>query len=166
MTLCGWPGKERILLLLQGRRVAQAQAQQQAEITFTESLEVVSPIEYTVFCCCLLGPAVSLDSFYRFLQVRCLLRVVSQCLSAMMQPVGGCRHFLCKLCLQCDEHPCSQKMNLHSSWKHVACLLQSIFHVSHLRGLFPSHLFKTVDMPNLGGGQAYLIKRISVRACH
>lgn len=31
-----------IMLDLQGRRVAQAQAQQQAEITFTESLEVVS----------------------------------------------------------------------------------------------------------------------------
>ena len=30
-------------------------------------------------------------------------------------------------------------------------LLQSIFHVSHLRGLFPSDLFKSVDMPNLGG---------------
>ncbi|KAL3147735.1 hypothetical protein ABBQ32_002477 [Trebouxia sp. C0010 RCD-2024] len=57
-----------------GRRVAQAQAQQQAEITFTESLEV------------------------------------------------------------------------------------SIFHVSHLRGLFPSHLFKTVDMPNLGGLQIMMLK--------
>ncbi|KAL0032517.1 hypothetical protein WJX77_004843 [Trebouxia sp. C0004] len=64
-----------------GRRMVQAQAQQQAEITFTESLEVV----------------------------RCLLRV-------------------------------------------------SIFHVSHLRGLFPSQLFKTVDMPNLGGLQIMMLK--------
>ena len=47
MTLCERPGKER-LLLLQGRRVAQAQAQQQAEITFTESLEVVSPNTHSI----------------------------------------------------------------------------------------------------------------------
>ena len=31
---------------VQGRRVAQAQVQQQAEITFTESLEVVSDTEF------------------------------------------------------------------------------------------------------------------------
>lgn len=34
---------------VQGRRVAQAQAQQQAEITFTESLEVVS-CQSSTFC--------------------------------------------------------------------------------------------------------------------
>ncbi|KAA6416742.1 MAG: asynapsis 1, partial [Trebouxia sp. A1-2] len=34
----------------------------------------------------------------------------------------------------------------------------SIFHVSHLRGLFPSQLFKTVDMPNLGGLQIMMLK--------
>ena len=36
--------KATMIAAVQGRRVAQAQAQQQAEITFTESLEVVSPI--------------------------------------------------------------------------------------------------------------------------
>ena len=40
---------------------------------------------------------------------------------------------------------------LHSFDLENLCV-QSIFHVSHLRGLFPSQLFKTVDMPNLGGG--------------
>ena len=35
--------------------------------------------------------------------------------------------------------------------------VQSIFHVSHLRGLFPSQLFKTVDMPNLGGGDTDVV---------
>lgn len=38
----------------------------------------------------------------------------------------------------------------HSFDLQIMCV-QSIFHVSHLRGLFPSQLFKTVDMPNLGG---------------
>ena len=37
----------------------------------------------------------------------------------------------------------------HSFVVQIMCV-QSIFQVSHLRGLFPSQLFKTVDMPNLG----------------
>jgi len=38
--------QQRLLLRTQGRRMVQAQAQQQAEITFTESLEVVSLLQW------------------------------------------------------------------------------------------------------------------------
>ena len=44
----------------------------------------------------------------------------------------------------------------HSFDLQLMCV-QSIFHVSHLRGLFPSQLFKTVDMPNLGGGDTDVV---------
>jgi len=42
----GWLVSQQRLLSVQGRRLVQAQAQQQAEITFTESLEVVSLLRW------------------------------------------------------------------------------------------------------------------------
>ena len=56
----------------------------------------------------------------------------------------------CMLLLHCTVG------TFHSSELETACV-QSIFHVSHLRGLFPSQLFKTVDMPNLGGGDTDMV---------
>ena len=48
------------------------------------------------------------------------------------------------------------RLHLHSSDVQIM-FVQSIFHVSHLRGLFPSQLFKTVDMPNLGGADTDVV---------
>jgi len=43
--LAGW-WSQQVAAATQGRRMVQAQAQQQAEITFTESLEVVSLLQW------------------------------------------------------------------------------------------------------------------------
>ena len=79
--------------LPQGRRVAQAQAQQQAEITFTESLEVVSTDCFAV-------DLVRLTPLFTAVQVRCLLRVVRasfDLLQILQNAAFG--HFYCSQCL-------------------------------------------------------------------
>ena len=84
-----------------------------------------------------------------------LLLVTTVCCAGPMSPTSGeLPHLLaffvlvawlhCMLLLHCTV------CTFHSFALQIMCT-QSIFHVSHLRGLFPSQLFKTVDMPNLGG---------------
>jgi len=78
-------------------------------------------------------------------QVRCLLRVVN--FPTFWPSLYFLLGFMVKSYMLLLHYALC---TFHSFVVQIMCV-QSIFHVSHLRGLFPSQLFKTVDMPNLGG---------------